>query len=244
MASIVQRIIRSETEKRLVLTAEQCGRVLEVGSNWSKLRIGGRISSTRYSNWSSPPSFNIGLSAGTSNMVGDATPQHFLGVRTNSVGWIYSPSGTEGGALETNLSTVRIVNGVVTATGIGHQTNVYTANRPSIACAYDNGNSTQVISAIFIEITKGSPNFNVKVWSNVIGSVSNTRVAQHVTAARFNDAMSAEAIPEGNGNWIAIGNTDYAIDEATNGYFNALNIAWLGTGSSFEISDAAAWKLA
>lgn len=223
MADIVERTVLSVTDKRIVLGAEQLGRTISIGTNWNKIRIGMRCSTTYTS--TSPLPLLFGLCSGTTAMAGDATPEHFVGVRFDVAGWGVT---NYTGFLSAYGWACKIVDGTATQTG----------NDSTGAWMAKTANCT---GALMLEITKGSPNFTIsKIRS--IGTTSGTPTysSEDITQALFEQAMLSAASPPSIaghiGQWAS--NT-IAVNEATDGYLDTINIKWGDPVATLDINEIA-----
>ena len=165
--------------------------------------------------------FMFGLCSGTTNLPGDATTTHAIGVGTNgdwngSSNASYYGFGTTFNFLSRIGSTLTALGGDVAATnaGIGHPT---PAQR----------------SILFVDFTKGSPN-----WTGQVQVVRNTSTSTVDTS--YDDMMTyAELETTGAISGYLVANTarTFAVDEATNGTLNSVCLWWPRTSPVIEVSD-------
>jgi hypothetical protein len=87
-----------------------------------------------------------------------------------------------------------------------------------------------------IDITKGSPNFSVQAVC-----VRNNTTSGDVDLTSF--LTQLEVPSPALTNHTSYTAVNVAIDEAANGYFNGINIAWDRTTPEIEISDIAVVRL-
>jgi hypothetical protein len=237
----ITRTVRGETKKRLSIEGSYIDSLI-VGATWTKIRLGMRFSVTHNASVSSPPSIYFGLASSSGNVVGQPTPKHFLGVKTNAATWGYGQSTINGSLLTSGMSTVRIISGSESANAIGVQGGniVLNNNAPVLACSTTDGtdDSSALLYGYFIEITKGSPNYNIALWA--VGSTDSSnsqRPNRNITNEKFMDYMDAASPPTGTNQLVAIGNTNYAINEATDGVLDTVNVAWMGSAFPIEIAN-------
>ena len=219
MASIVERTISSLADKRLSLTDEQAGRVLNIGTSWTQIRIGVRWSVDTAASSLTIPFFYVGMTSGTGSLPGDLTTDHFLGAGvpstlalTNShANGLYSGSGT------TNFPRWHIQNGVATSstTGTGG------------AASFVGFRSSVGWGMCMLDITKNSStSFQVKGqrWFTLTSC----------TAAMFQTAMATGADTSN----LRIG-CDHAVtvDETTYGALDTFALSWGHETVAMEISD-------
>lgn len=226
MASIIERTILSETEKRLSLTGEQAGRLLVIGDDWQSIRVAIRYSINTTTTLTLP-SFFLGLCSGNS-LPCDAVTSHFLGVGTQAS---LPLTGTGGLANVIRTSTsgaytrmFHIVDGVSANSSTGATSDFF-----GIRCSPASNGGWSVMS---LEITKGSPDFTITgKWSPQASSIS---------AATFISFI-------GNGSATGITNTmcntTRAVDEATDGFLDTIALSWGHASIPVEISDIAYARL-
>jgi hypothetical protein len=86
-----------------------------------------------------------------------------------------------------------------------------------------NGSAGAFRMGMYLDITKGSPNYTLKLW----GALGIPGTAQDLSASSFLTSMTA-ATPTLFGVTSAIGssNQTIAVDEGANGTLNAINCWW------------------
>jgi len=227
-SKIKLRTFSSVDDKRIRLTNSNAARLwsADVGTSWSKIRIGCRIGiEDTGAGLTSTPRFAFGICSGTSNIYMDATTTHWCGILTNAATWSRFTGPTfyqiAAGGL---VVAKRIGSTLTTGSGIGDYSNWHD-------CA------AATRKALFLDITKGSPNFTFNLFYEH-GAFSSVDVSLATLLAQL--PLSSPAITDHESS----SNVTLAIDEATNGYFNAVNFAWDRTSPAIEISDMAVVKLA
>ncbi len=211
MLSIVEKLVNSETDKRLVISRESLGRALNPNIDWSGIRIGIRAST----HWTgSVPSliFQLGLCDGSKSLLHEGVNNHFLGFRSQSGSWGAASSGY----YRTGRTFEKVVNN--TSALIGSWGDPYWLPNS------DNGRGVFIL-----DIIKGNPNFS-------LASYASNR--QNMTLESFSNIMfgSIFTLPPG----LTSQGTSYniAIDESINGTLDTLAISWAHT-TALEISDLA-----
>lgn len=198
----------------------------DIGTTWNQIRVGCRISMTDGGvELSGTPRFAFGICSGTSNIFQDATTTHWLGMLSNDPIW----SRVAGPPAYHQMQNV--VASVASAKRIGSTTTVGTAfnNSPFVFDA-----TTANRGVIFLDITKGSPNFTLNAFFRWTGTASDVSVADYLDQL----VVASPTIT----NHQATTSPTIAIDEAANGFFNAVNFAWDKTAPVIEISDIAVVK--
>jgi len=229
-SAIKSRTYSSVIDERIALSNSHFARPHGVGT-WNKLRIALRVSMTDTgAGLTSLPDFSVGLCAGTTNIYKDATTDHFVGVRTEATSWTrsgtsyYSASG--GG---TSLRSIKRVGSTITSGGAIGSSYAFNCN--------NNAASAALRWLYFVDITKGSPNYTLDVFVN--GAVS----AVDISAADFL-LYAPNASPTVSGHSFAGGTpSTVAVDEATNGTLNCVNLHWDQVDPKIELSDIAIVRL-
>lgn len=206
-----------------------------MGTTWNVVRIGMRFGIEDFGdNLISTPRFGFGMSSGTSNLLMDVTTTHWFGAYSNGALWRRNP-GTPPGALYTIGNAGYTNNSIVLAKRIG--STVTTGSALAQAADYNGIGDVTLAKRIvwFFEVTKGSPNFTVRFFSPLAGTT-----LVDVTPVQFLSNMELTAPSIAAHGWS--GNVTMAIDETTNGFFNAVNIGWDRTSPAIEISDVSVVK--
>lgn len=186
-------------------------------------------------NVTSTPRFYFGISSGRSNVLLDATVTHWLGVVTVNTFRRVSAGPPAYYDLANNTGQPwypgKYINTTLT-TGTGLGAGSYNA------FLFDSTTANRAV--MFLDITKGSPNFSIALLCNA--APAGTQSASDVDLATYTAqvALSSPAFT----NHIQFSTQTLAIDEATNGYFDGYNIAWDRTNPNIEISDLAVVRLA
>lgn len=232
-ASVIKdRTISSVSDKRIQLSNSNFARLWSstLGTSWTKIRLAVRFGITDSgSNITGSPRFAFGIQVGTTNLFMDAGgPSHWCGFLSVDSSWSRSTSGgvgyysidsATGGAPQKKINTT-ITSGGVFGTVAPIITDATAAWR----------------SAFLLDITKGSPNFtfaNLRVRSNTtIADITQTDFLTEIENAAPSFA-----------NHSSNGSSTVAIDESTNGFFNAVGIAWNKTAALIELSDLAIVKI-
>lgn len=238
MSRIIQRTISAQADNRVVLQNSQDARPLPFGSSWTRLRIGVRLHMRQYSEVGNitglgingtPPRFAFGLVSGTTNLFGDASTTHFIGVRWNATTWTLTGSNR---FLVSNGSVIPIkkVGTTVTSGSAFFPTSQWGIGAGAESNAADR-------TVLFLDITKGSPNYTLQLFGWI-----NTGVAPvDVSFANFKEQMILSA-PSISGH--AMSDTqDIAITEL-DGAFNAVTFSWNQTLPQIEIEDIALKRFA
>lgn len=225
MASvIIARTISAATEKAIAMENSAFARTLSIGTSWTKLRVGIRF---HFRDLGSAPSgtprFAIGLCSGTTNIMGDASVTHWVGLITDTLTWGYA-AGSHYGSISLNPakkvgSTLTVGAALTSAMGIP-------------ARAADNVPDRMML---FADIEKGSPNFAFSsFWPGPISSIDASR-------AQFLSRME-EATPSAFSTHTFTTGGSLAVDEA-DGVLNAINIAWDRASFAAELCDIAVARL-
>jgi hypothetical protein len=160
------------------------------------------------------PRFVLGMCAGTTNIYGDATTDHFVGFRTSVATWNYN--GTDDGwATLTHLATKRVGVTDTDSTSLGSQ-------------IVTNARATKRFMCI-LEITKGSPNFSLRTLRPSSLTTGDTSLAD------FKGVMELPVMGFA-GYSLSLAQT-IAVDEGTDGNLTAGCIFWDQALRGLEFSD-------
>jgi hypothetical protein len=224
-STIMLRNIGGVDEKALQLNNSQFGRLINLPSTWSVIRVGVRVHCTDSGgNLLGTPRFALGFGAGVTNMVGVNTCQHFVGVVSGAPSWVRNATfysmGTASwfGAKRVGATITQTASDIVASTTVG---------------LWNQAAGAGTDRALFIvEITKGSPNYSFKCLVN-IGAV-----ATDFTREAFLNQLENNPPSATNHQWTAAPQT-LAVDEGANGTLNAIQCWWDQADVSIELCDIA-----
>jgi len=200
-----------------LLDASKCARLITLPNttNWSRIRVGALVALNGAATVTTP-TWGMGICKGTTNILGDASVDHWIGVYSTGT-WTYSGSG---GYSSGTLAYYKKVG--VTLTGGGGLAGYDIADEG----VYDH------VSGYFVDIVKGSPNYTVEiVFNDTVPSGLNS-----LAVATFEDRMKYARTLSGlqpAGYYFHSGTV--ACDESVDGYFTAANIYWSGSTADFCI---------
>lgn len=226
-SSIKSRTYSSIVDNRIALSNSNFARPHGVGS-WSKLRVALRISGTDSGASLTAPEFAFGLCAGTTNIYKDGTTDHFAGMRTTGNWTRTTNSGilnyqTGGGIWQ---PFKRIGTTTTTSTNLAGAGIIVSANAATVATRY----------LLFLDILKGSPNYTFSLFDPNGGNF-----AADATASDFL-TQAVLTTPSFSGHVVNASAT-LAVDEATNGTLNCVNLYWDQIDPKIELSDLAIVRL-
>lgn len=207
----------------VVFANSQFARTTSIGSNWTTLRIGFRLRFNAAADIGGTPRLYIGMLAGTSNLVGDASTSHYLGIRTLFGTWNYSTfgvgsnSGTAGASWEGFRRVGTTTTSYVMATG-GAAFNQFRFN-----------SNVDTKDCVIVEITKGSP-YTIGFFRRTA-----TNGAQTVTTSQFLAAIEGQTLALTNFTLATVTAAD--INEGTDGALDSVCIGWDRTSVNMFIDD-------
>ena len=177
-----------------------------VPSNWTRLRVAVRVRLEETGNdYAGTPRFGIGLCSGGTDIIGDYTTTHFVGMVTNDATWTRTVSG----------ATYYTINPVVAATKVG--TTLTLGGNLSTSLVLQPAYS----KLIQLDITKGSPNFTLNF------SMHSSAQSNNAISGSNYDYVSAYTVPPPNAGHAAGGSSPtIAVDEGTNGALDHVCIWW------------------
>src|SRR6266404_5809726 len=215
-----------------------------IGTAWTTIRLGCRLSiEDSGANIISTPRLAVGISAGTSNIFQDATSAHFFGVVsaaatwtrfTNAAGDVAYGIGNPGYTSTGLLLAKRIGSTLTTGSSLGHASDHN----------YIGDLSRALRVAWFLEITKGSPNFSVKLLQCTNGGATPVGASNITECSLVSFLSNMELASPSIADHVFGSSQTMAIDEATNGNFNAVCVAWDRTAPAMEVSDLNVIKFA
>ena len=146
------------------------------GGTWSKIRvalyvdffyIGGNVGGS--------PVCQIGLCSGTTNIPGDTTPTNAVGLNITDANWVYASGGSANTYIYNCGTCFAFKNvGGVSTNGL--------SSTPLVVATSNNENGLS--SGVFVDITKGSPNYTIQAWCA-------TTTAATITEATYETASIA-----------------------------------------------------
>jgi hypothetical protein len=233
--TVATTVFGSETDKRMVLNNSQWAGKIQEGTDWNRIRIGCRLAVD-----------DSGAGLGAAIFI--------LGVCSNPV------TGLPGGLLTPGVTTYDHTLGWYFNLPVRNATSpvCYTVSplssglwRPPLLFT-DGGNSsnmTRVVASpntvrqgMFIDVWKGSPNFTL----GVAGLNATTGPGFiDLPEDRFDQALVLPGLADIE-RFLDATVTSYggstpatlmAVDEATNGFFNAIYCCWSGTAASIHLSE-------
>ena len=195
------------------IKGSRAARLVNLPPGWGRLRVGilaalsGEVTETL--------DMGIGFCSGTTNILGDATTTHWLGARSTGA-WTYS-------------------SGVYTTGTIAYYKRVGTTyTGGGGASGYDicDVGTRDHVSGMWVDIVPGSPNYVVQiVWNDTAPSGSNSMSESEFLARMAVSKSLSGSVPSGY--YYAAGAV--ACSEATDGYFDSVNISWPGPNTSLCI---------
>ena len=209
-------------DKQVVMTSAQFARmpIASIFTGWTQLRVAALVLvNDSGANITGTPRLAMGLCAGTSNIPGDLTVTHFCGVMTNQATWLR------------NTAAVRyqMANSYFPTKTVGI-TNTFGSTFSSSSNAQLH---TTALQMLFIDITKGSPDYSFNLFLYTGASV-----APSVT---FNDFanQSVAGVPAFTGHTYSP-TIDVAVDEGVDGTFDSACMWWDQVVPTFQV---AAWRV-
>lgn len=232
MSVIKARTFSSIVDNRIRLSNSNAARLWssDIGTSWTHIRIGCRLSiEDTGANLTATPQFFFGICSGTSNLFLDATTTHWAGIRSKDPSWLraagppasYSFANATINPVAAKKVGATITDTASTAYAAVHAADCTTANRV----------------ALFLDITKGTPwVFNVFAKQNA--NAGDVDIGLYLSQI----VLSTPVITDHNSSSAIGGTMTLTIDEATNGFFNAVNFGWDRVSPAIEISDIAIVK--
>lgn len=228
--SILSRTISAIVDQRLVLTNDQCGRPLSIGTTWNQIRIGMRCAINPQGSTASPPDpgFFFGLCSGTTNMFGSATTTNALGVITGS-----TLNYNAGPPPYYHITT----SGLLRAKRVG---STLTSGSTMIAATRlpFTADPTTIRAAMVLEITRGSPNYTTQLIVS-IGLGVDLPLSIFLAALEAATMADVTTVLNTSGASYNTGSASTIAFDIVAGDLNTINVSWASAVRTFEISDIA-----
>jgi len=218
-------LITYGSDRRCELAACEAIRPMVYLDDWTTIRIGLQLSfNGTASNITSTPVLAFGVCSGNTNVMAAGTATHVVGWRNTKATLTYAagPPST----LVGSTAAMQFFKKIGTTFSV--------VNGSSMVSPYSN--TTSVRSGLWMDITKGSPNYSFR-----IASPSNAAAAQSdLTDAQFLSIMELSTLAD-----IATVRSDHvvssiasvlAVDEATNGLLDHLFVYWDRTTHKFSFN--------
>lgn len=221
--TIIQRIVGGIPDNRIQLSNSQFGRAITIPATWSKVRVGIHFDMTDSGgSLTGNPKFYMGLGHGTTNMIGSATCDHFVGLKSNGATWTRF-------AAYYNQGTASIIG--MKKVGVA-ETSAGGLNSGPMTIGHDAGGVGTDRTYLNLTITKGSPNYGLNLTYNTGGGApdSTSDYFQGIVCVQPEQATAA---------YTVAGIINLAVDEAVDGILNTVQIYWDHTDSKIEICDLA-----
>lgn len=244
-ATIRNKTLASITEQGVKLENAQIFRKLK-NNDWNSIQIGLRMimDDSTGANPSAGSVFGFGLCSGNTNGLGSLVRGHIVFASTYLTtgaagGFVGSSEGTDGnwrGVSSSGGSSAKFVNDVFTSGGAwsGIVGTLYFLMEPA-ATATNFWNT-----CFYLRITKGTPNWSILPIFNGSSTLANRTRAQWLSFAESNGAASSAPIGY---NYSAATRT-IAVDEATDGVLDHVNVWWNRSAPSILITDISIARLA
>lgn len=166
--TIKQRTIGGSSDKAVQLSSSQFGRSLSLPTGWNKIRVGVRVHMGDTGvNLGGTPVFAAGFGHGTTNMVGDANCDNWIGFVTNDATVLRTAV-----VYQWDINTLVVakkVGAVLTTGGALNTGTVWQIGNQALAAAADR-------TVLFVDVTKGAPNYTVNTFWH--GNVAITDITQ------------------------------------------------------------------
>ena len=234
MANIGTRTFNLIADKYLTLANEEYARTLAIGSNWTKLRLGLLLAmSTDGTSDLQGMELICGLCAGKTNPYGAAITTNFLGMKVGAF--------EGGGALTYNANSGNpyFSAGRALMTKVGATKTVLNGEVSDFHRIVTNTGALQRRSVHYVEFTKGSPYFNVRVWS-----VPLTGLVKDFTPAHLLEGLEQPTSIIVNGETLIGGPTGMAalFDEGA-GALDTVDLHWNKAAFPLEVYALAAYRM-
>jgi hypothetical protein len=243
MANIARRafVLTPNPDVYLTLAAEDYVRTLLIGNSWTTIRLGIQFALTANGTGGiSGACLALGMCSGKTNPVGAATTTNFIG----------SNFFNFAGSLTANLSYVanagnplyQYANGGNIFKRVG-STNTFAngSNAPEWDIA-QNAGTLQRRSAVYVDVTKGSPNYTVRTWFQDTTAKANVDYSFSHFMAGLQGTINIAPVLNGT-TWGNGGSASLAMSEAA-GILDTVDCFWNKVTQPLELYAIGAFQLA
>jgi hypothetical protein len=210
----------------LVISGEQIGRSMSIGSNWQYIRIGFLYQISSSASQLTSIRWNFGLTAGTQSLYNDATCQSFYGIRSiDDRTWSRTLSG--GGQYYVYTSAPNTYNTeIVFKTGSTVDIlnpDTMSAHHPQQLVTSDFQRSFTVFMDYYKLSENGGP---TQLYMSA--SIKNATGEKSISKAQFRDYLqvSPDGLP-----YPVLTKLSAPLTESVNGYLDTINLSWRVSGS-------------
>jgi hypothetical protein len=208
---ITGRVLNGVRTPMLAISADQIGRTIQIGNNWQRLAIGirvGLVGSSTLLNCG----FALGVCSGTTNMFSSGTTNNFFGIISSGVGSGTATFGSNTFSLP--FSVCRRVASVNTVTAVS---SLLIGNLDL------SGGADGRLHTLIVQLTRNGSTIDFTTM------YSNNTSSGVALQSRENWINSMEADPlviAASPGYARTNTTGFAVDEATNGPLDTVNISW------------------
>lgn len=228
---IIQRVISSVNDKRLVLFNSQVARQLSIGSSWNYLRIGIRFGVQGTATFG-PFRLFVGVTSGVDHVYYSDYCQHalvcVLGLSVTNATY----SATAGGTY--SLGSGPVVYSKISQTETSQQASYVGGTATYVAADAPNRNCFQTYDfvklggGLFTCVMNGAQSSS----GTPVGNVSYDVIRAAMLSTSYIDSAAIAGLNQGTPR-----NTTVALNEGTNGAFDSVYVYWRHPTVGLEISD-------
>jgi hypothetical protein len=225
MSVVIESITLPTTEKRLVLNAAQWGATLDVGTAWTRLRIGARVAvANTLADLLGTPRLYMGVcsdpvSGFTNGPLSGASTKHYVGRMPTDPTWTWTNAAVDYYTVSSQ-QVGRKVGTVETMAG-GSSSSRFSAD-PAVSRRIN-----------MFEIGRQVTNWDVDVSTQAVAAIGTDHTEADMRTAMETSSFSAACTDAG---LSTVGGT-LVIDEVTDGDLNAICIGWDKSATDFHISE-------
>jgi hypothetical protein len=209
--TITGRILGGVNTPLLAISNDQVGRTIQIGNNWQRIAIGirfGLVGSTTLLNCG----FALGMCNGTTNMFKSATTNNFFGIISSGVG-----SGTATFGSNTFTLPFSVCRRVTT-------TNTVTAVSSLLVGNLDfAGGGDGRLHTLVVQLTRNGSTID---FTTVYANNTLSGIGLQSRNDWINTMEGDPLVVPANPGYGRTNTTGFAVDEATNGPLDTVNISW------------------
>jgi hypothetical protein len=232
MSVIASRAFNLIDDQYLTLANEEYVRTLAIGTNWTKLRIGMLLAlATDGTNNLQGTNLVWGLSSGKTNPFGAVTTTNFLGMKFGY------DANSDVLTYVANSGNPYFWSGQGLITKVGSTKTIWNGNGLEYHRIATNTGSLQRRCVLYMQITKGSPNFTVAFWNQ-----TTTGVAKDFTPAHLLEGLEQPSSITVNGETLGGGGAGAVTFNETAGALDTFDLFWNKASFPLELYALAAFR--
>lgn len=217
-----QELITYNGDRRLTLANGEAARSPIWVASWNKFRVGLQGSFHGTAAISGSPEWVLGFGAGSTDLWASGTSTHIIGIRNTDTDFAFT-AAPDRYTINPHFRAFKRVGTTVTdATSFGASNHIHSAEG-------------SVRTGIFLEVTKGSPNytFRICVPTNAPADLSDAKFDEAMQVADISDIPAIAGL---GSSYTSPASQTLAVDEGVDGTLTHLFVFWSRTAQQFSFN--------